>query len=69
MTETKTKTRLEDKVWFTPEECMEYSGIGRTRIYRLLANDELPSAKLGRTRHVKRVDLDRFLEGLMSTSR
>ena len=65
MTETKSKTRLEEKTWLSPEEAMEYAGIGRTRIYRLLANDELPSAKFGRTRHVKRTDLDRFLKGLM----
>ena len=66
--ETASATRLEEKTWLTPEECMKYSGIARSRIYRLLANDAIPSAKLGRTRHVKRVDLDRFLEGLMSTS-
>lgn len=67
MTKTASKTRLEGKVWLTPEECVEYSGIGKTRIYRLLANDEIPSAKLGRTRHVKRTDLDRFLESLISS--
>ena len=51
--------------WLSPAEAIQYSGIGRTRFYRLLCSGEIPSAKLGRTRHIRKRDLDRFLEARM----
>jgi excisionase family DNA binding protein len=51
--------------WLTPAEAVEESGIGRTRLYRLLTSGEIPSAKLGRTRHIRRWDLNAFLEARM----
>jgi excisionase family DNA binding protein len=51
-----------ERGWLSPAEAIEYSGIGRTRFYGLLCNGEIPSAKLGRTRHIRKRDLDRFLE-------
>jgi excisionase family DNA binding protein len=51
-----------EKGWLTPEQAVEYSGIGRTRLYRFLTTGELRSAKLGKTRHIRRSDLDEFLE-------
>jgi excisionase family DNA binding protein len=65
MKETKT---LKERVWLTPEQAVVYSGIGRTRLYRYLATGELPSAKLGRTRHIRRIDLDKFLQSRMSAT-
>ena len=59
MTEKTEKRRPQEKGWLTPEEAVGYSGIGRTRLYRYLIAGEVPSAKLGRTRHIKRADLDR----------
>jgi excisionase family DNA binding protein len=52
--------------WLTPAEAVEESGIGRTRLYRFLTSGALPSAKIGRTRHIRRRDLDRFLEERMT---
>ena len=52
--------------WLSPDEAVKASGIGRTRIYRFLNSGELPSAKIGRTRHIRRRDLDRFLEERMT---
>jgi len=51
--------------WLTPAEAVEESGIGRTRLYGFLTSGALPSAKVGRTRHIRRQDLDRFLEERM----
>jgi excisionase family DNA binding protein len=48
--------------WLTPAEAVEESGIGRTRLYGFLTSGALPSAKIGRTRHIRRRDLDSFLE-------
>ena len=53
--------------WLTPAEAVEESGIGRTRLYRLLTSGEIPSEKLGRTRHIRRRDLDAFLEARMQS--
>ena len=51
------------KVWMRPEEGAEYLGIGRTRMYALLGAEEgIPSVRIGRTRHVRRADLDRYME-------
>jgi excisionase family DNA binding protein len=57
-----------ERGWLSPAEAVEYSGIGRTRFYRLLCSGEIPSAKLGRTRHIRKRDLDRFLEARMQTA-
>lgn len=57
-----------ERGWLSPQEAIEYSGIGRTRFYRYLTSGEIPSAKLGRTRHIRRRDLDAFLEERIRSS-
>jgi excisionase family DNA binding protein len=52
--------------WLTPAEAVKESGIGRTRLYAFLTSGALPSAKVGRTRHIRRRDLERFLEERMT---
>ena len=52
--------------WLTPAEAVEESGIGRTRLYGFLTSGALPSAKIGRTRHIRRRDLHKFLEERMT---
>jgi excisionase family DNA binding protein len=59
--EDKTTTSV-PKAWYRPEEAAAYLGLGRTRIYSLLVAEEIPSVKVGRTRHVRRVDLDGYME-------
>ena len=49
------------KVYFKPEEAAAYLGIGRTRMFVLLRED-IPSVKVGRTRHIRRADLDGYME-------
>ena len=57
-----------ERGWLSPAEAIEYSGIGRTRFYGLLCSGEIPSAKLGRIRHIRKRDLDRFLETRMQSA-
>lgn len=66
-TEAREREPLSEREWLSPQEAIEYSGIGRTRFYRYLTSEEIPSAKLGRTRHIRRRDLDRFLEAQMAS--
>lgn len=51
-----------DSEWLRPHEIIETYGIGRTRLYTLLRTGELPSAKVGRTRHVRKRDLEEFFD-------
>jgi excisionase family DNA binding protein len=60
---------LAQKTWLRPEEAASYLGIGRTRIYALLTAEEIPSIKVGRTRHIRRADLDGFMEHRLSDGR
>ena len=57
---------LESRVWLTPAQAVRYSGLGRARLYAFLADGTIPSAKVGSTRHVRRRDLDDFLEAHMT---
>jgi excisionase family DNA binding protein len=66
-TQTAPELRREKPTWLTPAEAVKESGIGRTRLYGLLTSGEIPSAKLGRTRHIRRRDLDAFLEARMQS--
>ena len=50
------------KVCFRPEEAATYLGIGRTRMYALLGEEEIRSVRVGRTRHIRRSDLDSYME-------
>lgn len=50
------------KVWFRPEEAATYLRIGRTRMYALLGEGEIRSVRVGRTRHIRRPDLDDYME-------
>lgn len=53
---------LAEDEWLRPQQIIERYGIGRTRLYTWLAAGDIPSVKLGRTRHVRRSDLEAFLE-------
>jgi excisionase family DNA binding protein len=48
------------KEWLRPEEAADYLGIGRTKMFALI-REEVPSVRLGRTRHVRRADLDAYM--------
>ena len=38
-------------------------GLGHTKVAKLISDGSLQSLKIGRSRRVRRSDLDRFLEG------
>jgi excisionase family DNA binding protein len=47
-----------------PEQAARKLGISRTRVYELITTGELPSRKIGRSRRIRLVDLERYVEGL-----
>lgn len=49
----------------SPEELAEFLRLGRTFTYRLLAEGEIPCARIGRLRRVRRTDAEKFVEARM----
>jgi excisionase family DNA binding protein len=54
--DTRTPTPLE-RLLVKPEEAATMLGIGRTRMYELLARGEIPSRRLGRSRLIDPEDV------------
>ena len=50
-----------DKILLTPSETAEALGIGRTKVYALLAAGELPCVRIGASVRVPIVDLQRWI--------
>jgi excisionase family DNA binding protein len=52
------------RLLLTPEECALALGIGRTRIYDLIARGVLASVRIGKSRRIAIGDLERFIDSL-----
>ncbi len=49
---------------FTVAEVSQILRLSRSRVYELIYAGQLPSIKLGRSRRVRRSDVEAFVEGL-----
>ena len=47
---------------FSVPDAVRYSGLSRTRIYEMIQARQLPSAKIGRQRIIRRADLDALID-------
>ena len=56
--------RMDIKLLLTVREAAEVLGISRTAIYLLLQRGEIPSVKIGRSRRIKRQDVESYVSGL-----
>jgi excisionase family DNA binding protein len=56
------------KLLLTPEEAARALGIGRTKLYELLATAKLPSVRIDGSRRVSVGALTEFVRGLTPTS-
>lgn len=52
------------RLLFRPEEAAEVLGLGRTKVYELIASGELRSVKIGSARRVSAVALTEFVASL-----
>lgn len=59
-----TAAELEAKEVFTAEEAARYLSIGRTSMYALLRDKAVKSITIGRSRRIRRRDLDAYLDQL-----
>jgi excisionase family DNA binding protein len=55
---------LGERLLLTPLETAELLGIGRSKVFALLATGELRSIRLGRSRRILRVSLDELVARL-----
>lgn len=51
-------------VAFTIPDAVAYSGFSRSRLYRLIQSEELPSLRVGGRRMIRRDALDAFFDRL-----
>ena len=58
-----------EQTYFRPEEAAEYLRVGRTTMYALLKSKAIPSVKEGRTRIIRRADLDHYIEDKLSDTK
>jgi excisionase family DNA binding protein len=53
-----------ERLLFRPEEAAQRLGIGRTKVYELMARGELRSVKIGAARRISATALADFVAGL-----
>lgn len=56
-------SRATDRLSYSIGEVAELTGLGRTTLYQLIGQGELPSCKVGRRRLIRAADLEAFLDG------
>lgn len=56
--------RRGDSLLYRPEYAAELLGIGRSKLFELMATGQLESVKIGRSRRIPRVSLEALVEGL-----
>ena len=54
-------SRAVGRLSYSIEEVIELTGLGRTTLYQLIGQGELPSCKVGRRRLIRAADLEAFL--------
>ncbi|MDX3429544.1 helix-turn-helix domain-containing protein [Streptomyces sp. ME01-18a] len=57
-----------DRLLYKPEEAAEALAIGRSTVYELMTAGALKYIKLGRTRRIRRADLEAYVENLPPAS-
>lgn len=53
----------------TPKDAARMLSLGRSRVYELIASGDLPSVKVGRSRRIRLVDLERYVADLEPETR
>ena len=56
-----TKPVAVDKLLYTPVEAAHALGVGRSTIYALMANGEVPSVRIGSSRRIPAEGLSRYI--------
>jgi len=52
----------EERYSYSIDEAVKFTGLGRTTIYRLISEGDLPSSKIGRRRIIRSSDLRALID-------
>ncbi|HOV90473.1 MAG TPA: helix-turn-helix domain-containing protein [Syntrophorhabdaceae bacterium] len=55
--------------WLTIEELAEYLKIGRTKLYRMAQDGEIPASKVGNQWRFDREEIDRWMKSQRPTTK
>ncbi len=58
-----------DQLLYTPEDAGRVLGLGRSKVFELLADGQLSSVQIGRSRRIPRTALESFVAGLQAQVR
>jgi excisionase family DNA binding protein len=58
------RPNVEKRIWVTPKEAIRISGIGRTRLYELLADGSIKSIKVGGKRLISYASIETLGQGI-----
>lgn len=53
-----------ERLLYTPEQAADVLGIGRTKVFQLMAEGAVQSVQIGRSRRITRDSLERFVKTL-----
>jgi excisionase family DNA binding protein len=59
---------MNDKLLYRIPEVATYLSISRSKVYELMRAGELPSVRINRTRLVRKLDLEKYVESLAAAS-
>ncbi len=57
-----------DQLLYRPEDAGSVLGIGRSKVFELLASGQLASVQIGRARRIPRTALEAYVERLQQTA-
>ena len=57
-----------ERQWLTYYEAQELAGLGRTKLWQLIAAGDLPAAKVGRSVRISREGLQEYMRSQRYTS-
>jgi excisionase family DNA binding protein len=55
-------TVVEEAVWLSYPEAQRFSGLGRTKLWKLISAGEVEAAKVGRAVRISRPSLDAYMK-------
>jgi excisionase family DNA binding protein len=55
-------TVVEEAAWLSYPEAQRFSGLGRTKLWKLISAGEVEAAKVGRAVRISRPSLDAYLK-------
>ncbi len=59
---------MAEQLLYRPEQAAEIIGVGRSKIFELMATGQIASVQIGRSRRIPRESLERYVRDLLAGS-